>query len=218
MKNKEYSESIERIWKKYQPLNIELAELQPLCYTDVPRSGLLIIGLNPSFSPQADKTPFLGKCHPEQSSNIIMQAKNDKIGYHTALKKFVGETDNFSNDKEFVWGHIDLFFFRKKDSGFVKEQRKIKEHEGFYNEQMDLTKEMTLSRTPKVILVNNAYASYLIFRHWMNEDEDLFDDTIGTYRFNGIPIFFSGMLSGQRALDIHNRKRLAWQISNFLKK
>lgn len=216
MEDKEYANTIEGIWKKYQPMNIKLAELQPLCYTEVPKSGLLIIGLNPAFNPDADKTPFLGKCHPEQSSNLKMQAKNDKIGYHTALKKFVTQINGSSDKKELAWGHIDLFFFRWRDSGFVKKQRKIKEHEAFYNEQIELTKKMTLSRTPKVIMVNNAYSSYLIFRHWMNEDESLFDEKIGTYRFNGIPIFFSGMLSGQRALDIHNRKRMAWQISTCL--
>lgn len=211
----EYTKAIENIWRKYQSLNIDLAKLQPLCYTELPKFGLLIIGLNPSINPKVDTTPFLDKFYPEESSNKIMQSKKDGIGYHKALKSFAVEVQGFLENKNFEWGHIDLFFFRKRDSKFVKKQRKIKKHEAFYNDQIELTRKMTISQRPKVIVVNNAYASYLIFKYWMEEDESLFNRDIGTYRFNGIPIFFSSMLSSG-VLDRGSRKRLAWQVASHL--
>lgn len=43
-----------------------------------------------------------------------------------------------------------------------------------------------------------------------------FDPSIGTYRIEidgfKTPIIFSGMLSGQRALDLGSLERLKWQI------
>ena len=52
-----------------------------------------------------------------------------------------------------------------------------------------------------------------------------FDDTIGTYRIINNPdfkdtiVFFSGMLTGQRALDNGSFERLKWHLNKvkFLK-
>ena len=50
-----------------------------------------------------------------------------------------------------------------------------------------------------------------------------FDKTIGTYVVNepkelkGTKIFFTSMLSGQRALDLGTRERLVWHIAEVLK-
>jgi hypothetical protein len=63
-------------------------------------------------------------------------------------------------------------------------------------------------------LVNNAYASDKIK---INKQQQLsFSKLFGTYKINlgdkQIPIFFSGMLGGQRALDKGSSERLQWHI------
>ena len=44
----------------------------------------------------------------------------------------------------------------------------------------------------------------------------VFNDDIGTYLWNNTPVFFSSMLSGQRALDIGSMERLKWQVKRAL--
>ena len=50
---------------------------------------------------------------------------------------------------------------------------------------------------------------------WMDY-EFIFDDKIGTYRWEGKPVFFSSMLSGQRALDKGSLERLQWHVKRTL--
>jgi len=51
-----------------------------------------------------------------------------------------------------------------------------------------------------------------------------FDDEIGTYRIikndklKHTPVFFTSMLTGQRALDLGSYERLIWHILFVLKK
>lgn len=62
----------------------------------------------------------------------------------------------------------------------------------------------------------------------MDELRFLFDDKIGTHRITGnkefetvlkgTPVFFTSMLTGQRALDNGSFERLGWHINKVKKK
>jgi len=213
MTDLEYVKKIETIWNEYQNQDVYLAQRQPLCYTDVPKNGLLIIGLNPSLVSKTKFEDLPVNNSPVQVSNNHIKEDEKVHKYHDGLKRLVKQVEKFSNKNSIIWGHLDLFFFRYTTSSFVKAQMKIKGQSEFYKKQINLTKEITQARKPKVILVSNAYSSDLIFNFWMDNDKTLFDASIGTYRFNGIPIFFSRMLSGQAAIDKGGRERLGWHIA-----
>lgn len=94
--------------------------------------------------------------------------------------------------------------------------------ENFCKKQFDLSLKIIDQAEPCVIVVCNAYASGWVKEH-LELDTLHFDDEIGTYRYSegglkDVPIFFSSMLSGQRALDVYSRERLVWQIKRCLKK
>ncbi len=87
-----------------------------------------------------------------------------------------------------------------------------------------ISKDIIELATPRIIVVNNAYA-----RKWMTEKdfnihcyESKFDDNIGTHRIvkndklNGTPVFFTSMLTGQRALDLGSYERLKWHLKFVL--
>lgn len=98
---------------------------------------------------------------------------------------------------------------------------KDRSFENFCKKQFELFLKIMRQAEPCVIVVCNAYASGWM-KKTLKSDTLHFDDTIGTYRIsmedmNNVPIFFSSMLSGQRALDIFSRERLVWQIKHYLK-
>ena len=73
--------------------------------------------------------------------------------------------------------------------------------------------------SPRVIVVFNALASKIIQEkqnigknNW--NDEKGYDEIV--IKGNKVPIFFSGMLTGQRALDDGSYKRLEWHIRRSL--
>lgn len=75
---------------------------------------------------------------------------------------------------------------------------------------------------PKVIIVSNAYARDLLIGEY--QIRTVFDKNIGThkivnnYDLEGTPVFFTSMLTGQRALDNGSYDRLVWHINYVLEK
>lgn len=115
--------------------------------------------------------------------------------------------------------HIDIFGWHRTKQKEVKNLA-TKTHVKFFNNQFKLFCELLNSATGvKVVLFNNAFASSYFAENCRNFgitlDDSQFDqkgyDMIMTPRLSA-PIFFSGMLSGQRALDIGSLRRLKWQM------
>ncbi len=76
---------------------------------------------------------------------------------------------------------------------------------------------------PKIIVVDNTLARTFLGKDKVGEVdiwldyEFKFDEEIGTYLWNNIPVFFTSMLTGQRALDNGSFERLKWQVKRALK-
>ena len=69
---------------------------------------------------------------------------------------------------------------------------------------------------PKIVIVANAFASDI----FQQEFRCVFDDRFGCHFFKinekKIPVLFTSMLTGQRALDKGSFLRLKWQIRMIL--
>jgi len=177
-------------------------------------AALLFVGMNPSES--KDKSELSENSYPvNQSGNT-----------HPFFKAY----EKFALDCcAGTWSHIDLFYFRKteqKDIGSILEK---KEGAGFLYEQLLITRDRIIAAQPKLIVVANAGAAGFMGRdkrtepnipanqrnEWMNLDF-YWSQELGAYLWNDVPVFFSSMLSGQRALDKGSYELLAWQVSNVL--
>ncbi|MFZ1291236.1 MAG: hypothetical protein WAR79_14160 [Melioribacteraceae bacterium] len=88
----------------------------------------------------------------------------------------------------------------------------MKDFPVLFKKQLDAVIEFIESLNPKIILVINDKASEIYKDSVLFKTS--FDIELGTYKHPklGIPVFLSGMLSGQRALDNHSNERLIWQI------
>lgn len=159
---------------------------------------LLFIGLNPSYSTKRNVAHQIIDYY-EQPSNQV----NPYKPYYNAIKELAAKV-------EMEWTHWDLLYVRETKQEFVKLFA-----DPFTKQQVNLSIEIIKQSTPHIIVVNNAYATWLL----KNSLNFIFDNSIGTYRFSPgndsiseVPIFFCSMLSGQRAMDLGSKERLAWHI------
>ena len=193
-----YGDRLAELLKRYSAKNEPLARSGFLLFENLEENALLFIGINPS-----------------EVKNIEEYSIKEENGIYWAKEAFKNEYpfylpfDNLAYGMK--WSHLDIYFSCKKS------QKDLEEMDGnkFLAEQFNISKKIIQKLAPKIIVVGNAYASRLMQENFTCK----FDDKIGTYRikeFNNIPIFFSGMFTGARALDVGSRDRLVWHI-NFVK-
>lgn len=180
----------------------------------IQKNSILFIGINPSYT---DNMPIKNVSYYD-----LKQKGNDYPQYFSKfeyISEVVGEK----------WSHLDLLFFRETQQGAIDEI--INEQNGlqFIWEQLQVSKKIIEESSPKVIVVCNTKARQFLGKDksinknlWLDYDFQ-FDEEIGTYRLisaipklNNVPVFFTSMLTGQRALDNGSFERLVWHIKQVI--
>lgn len=194
----EYGQKLEALLKKYKDRGEPLAKKGFYLYNEREKQRTLFIGMNPS-----DEVRGYGLV----CTNGIYwySGPKHKIPYYNRLFDLVPEgLESF-----------DLFFTIGTAQKIL--EKEIKQKNAFLTEQFAISTEIIPKLEPKMVIVCNAYASRLLKEAFL----PVFDDAIGTYRikkWNNVPVFFSGMLSGQGQVDIGSRERLKWHIGFVEKK
>jgi hypothetical protein len=163
-------------------------------------------------------------------------------GYQSYFKIFeeISSRIEKRNEDYFSWTHYDVLPFRE-----VNQKKITKFLNKSINDQINkiienfikLSKEIIEKSDPKIIIVSNAYVRSLFgyYDDDINNKKNIsiipkmfvtkFDDKFGTHKIDdknspldGKFVFFTSMLSGQRALDIGSRDRLIWHINHCLNK
>ena len=188
---------------------------------DEQESDILFVGINPSYMGGDNDTHFF---FDRTSDNA----------YFRALERMRDDID-----KSLKWTHIDILVFKETNQKYIDELFKKPNGVNFIFEQIKIAKERLAHIKPKVILVANTKARQFMgkdrieFKDKGRSDENVwmglnfeFDDELGCdvirksdetpEALEGTPVFFSSMLSGQRALDRGSRERLVWQIKRIL--
>ncbi len=225
---REYEKEILDIWEKYKELSF-LTEPRreyrkyPLLPEKVKTNTILFVGINPSFREGTmikEKIEFYH--HKKNEEKDIQYFEKFK-----EVARYCNELDN--------WEHIDLLFLRETKQKFIDELTFQPKGVEFIEKQLDISFRIIKRINPKIIIVPDALASEFfgkkkskhkdfdkIWQGYNLDFENDFDEEIGTYKISmnnrEIPIIFSGMLSGQRALDIATLERLKWQIKMILGK
>jgi hypothetical protein len=227
-----YSELIET-WSKYHPS--DLPKRVPLFPPELKINTLVFIGLNPSFNVptlkklthdligETDMSYFAwngGKDIQNKILTLIEIAKRAKKEYSTYYGVFniIGRSLGLLNNE---WEHIDLFSFRKTHQKTVKKVIKATTYAKmsiFAQRQLDMFQTLLRLSKPKIIVVNNAFGSKIYKDNFLRTQElsdyGWYWSQVGD---RNIPTFLTGMLSGQRALDLFSRERLIWQLKKALK-
>ncbi len=169
-------------------------------------------------------------------NELIDFEKVAKSRYNKYFKK-LKEISKYVFGDENKWEHIDLFFYRttsqddlKKCINYKEKMSKSKIQSVSLNEfgkdQLEISLGLIDMIEPKVIVVANALSSKIIMYYDAANKKIKIDDSNfekeGFHRVelsNGkIPILFTSMLSGQRALDLESLRRLKWQIKKAVGK
>ena len=211
-----------KIWNDYS--NANFAEILERGFVfqydkDEINHDLLFIGINPAYK--------LGDPSVKES-----YSKYIDFPYFKAFNSIISRLDVDYN-RDVTWTHIDLFVFRETNQKYI-ETNLLKSNEGisFLVKQLELAKKRIEFLNPKIIIVSNALARLFFgkdFNKYGNNEnkwmgyEFIFDTKIGTDKIISIssldntPVFFTSMLSGQRAIDNGSKDRLIWHLNEILK-
>jgi hypothetical protein len=197
-----YEEKIKNLFESYKSQDPELQEIinRKYVYSQFHTGRkVLFIGLNPSFrETQAKKEEYYKS----------FDATNNNDRY---FRRFPLLVEN-KND----WTFLDLLYIRETRQRNI--ENFYKREPDFIKQQLEISKEIIKKINPEIIVVCDTFARDLFKSDTMNFEFE-FDDTIGTYRIINNPdfkdtiVFFSGMLTGQRALDNGSFERLKWHLN-----
>lgn len=225
---KHYRQAITNIWEKYKHLPVldkpgcEYRK-SPLAPASIKRNVLLFVGINPSYG----KGAINNEIEPEIAFYTLDTHRDNDIPYFKQFKKLAEHCNT-------EWDHLDLLFIRETNQKVIEDLTYDTEGIRFIEEQLKISFEILKNLEPKAIVVANAFASEFFGKKkdkhaklekiWQGYSFDFntdFDSEIGTYTIplNGkrVPIFFSGMLSGQRALDLGSLERLMWGVKRVIR-
>jgi len=213
-------------WPRWPALYDELIE----------NPDVLYVGLNPSFYKDQMKQRLQEYMEPLELDDLRWTGHDEDV--HDFLKwerKYAKESysyftpmRNFGIDHDLMWEHIDIFVTRVTsqnkldDSIGVEAYTEGKHQHAFLKRQLDLFFSLLNELAPDVVVVENALArDFLKGTRLKNTTYDLtpeenVDPESGYQTIelkDETPIFFSGMLSGRRALDIGSRQRLHWHVA-----
>ena len=197
-----YEEKIKNLFESHKSQDPELQEIinRKYVYSQFHTGRkVLFIGLNPSFNEKRAKKE-------EYYKSFDATNNNDRY-----FRRFPLLVEN-KND----WTFLDLLYIRETRQRNI--ENFYKREPDFIKQQLEISKEIIKKINPEIIVVCDTFARNLLKSNMMNFEFE-FDDTIGTYRIINNPdfkdtiVFFSGMLTGQRALDNGSFERLKWHLN-----
>ena len=239
------NERIWKIWDKHSALTDGLNRA-PLIYPEMNRAGFLCVGMNPSFSEGESKLNTSSKLFNDITRNKFYSIETAKqFGESWNFEELDQQAYSFNNHpyhklyKKIIdlileplcvdFQHVDLFPIRETSQKLIlsllqKEKTNKKNYPNLNELGKDLLNvfiEMLNFISPDYLMINNAEVSHILLSHFGVHREKGLDQERGCYYFDisgkQVPVFCSGMLSGQRALDVYSRERLFWHIKSFIK-
>ena len=225
--SEKYNERIAALWARMFQQAIAIQErptirMLPPCLC-IPQSNpdVCVVGMNPSHSAK-----YLGhqkslameelvKLNPDARKKLMKEQieAHKHHPYFTAIKRFISSIDN-----NLAVSFYDLFPIRHTQQSELLQFLDNPINTTLLNELNNATFDFFQETESRMILICNAEASRR-FRTIMSsvltptncKAEDRLKILHGS-----IPVFYSSMLSGQRALDEFSRERLASSIRQFI--
>ena len=163
---------------------------------------VLFVGMNPSF----------------QESDSIHNGPQSKSypRYFNRIKE-ITEKVNKELNTSYPFAHQDLFFVRHSSQAEVLEMKKVLQE--FFDAQLSISKKLIENAKPVLIVVANASACSVFKVLFENQQ---WNDDLGAYKVmigeSYVPVLYTGMITGQRALDNGSYESLIWHICYILKK
>lgn len=201
--------------------------LWPAQYPAQHEAAPLFVGMNPSYTSKNEgllrvRAPYKADLDTESRILSVMDHESAALGrngqrMYPYFKKF---SEVIGSAK---WNHVDLIAVRHRNQNELKGALGITDDgcvdDKFTSAQLDLALQIIDALSPRVVIVVNALASTVLCRQLRLDSS--WDPDAGFFRHRvggrATPWLLSGMLTGQRALDNHSLKRLAWHVGRALR-
>lgn len=188
----------------------------------VAKDSLLFLSMNPSFKDGAWNNGTPSGTNAFYDIPSLNASESNTNSFFQAINKFYDELGQGSIIKIPPLAHHDLLFVRETSQETVLKLRNSNKQ--FFGDQLSISKAIIEASEPKIIIVINAGARKL-FEDLFKDSQcsSPFDESLGAYMYDignketKTPVLFSGMLSGQRALDLGSRESLKWHIRHILR-
>lgn len=207
-----FKQKIEDLWANNTIRDDNILQRGFLAPRILEKNSILFLGINPSYTKNSSTNDYKNKFYEPQTES--------KATFYKKMR-------DLTLDLNIGWCHLDILFIRETLQKNVHMLLKEVKYRKFFEKHLEITKRIIEYSHPEVIVVSNALTRDLMGHHdnyklGMRFDFE-FDESIGTERIitkgnvlENTPIFFTSMLSGQRALDIGSFKRLKWHIGNVI--
>lgn len=228
----EFQHEIDAHWRKEAFSEIEVIKRGYGVHAEIIKDAILFIGINPSFTKNSEVGNYFIKIEQDGKSSKLHSdgtySERDKP--YSYFKKFIEITKELNKSnaiRDLKWTHVDLLFHRETEQKLIsvlKKDKKIPNGAAFINGQFEIAKKIIAKSEPKVIVVSNSKARDFLKNGGKNKlgFDFEFDSKLGTEiivnhpTLEGVPVFFTSMLTGQRALDLGSYERLIWHIKYVL--
>lgn len=186
------------------------------------KGAIAFLGIGASWgSGKQDTVNLVDKVHYETERG------RKKFEYYKPMEKMAKDTGFIGENDEGCFSNIDLTMLRETSQTAILPFYKA--DLPFMREQFLIALDMLQDAKPRVIVASNALVRKIIkqekeLKTFQTEMVTDFNSDIGTEMIRkpealeGIPIFFSSMLSGPGVLDNGSKDRLVWHINFVLKK
>lgn len=196
--------------------------LYPLLYNQFLQDRILFIGMNPSFSGKGFDTVakrlfqneivlytdldwekyFRWNNHSTFDPNVALKIDNASRNIYSHYFSKFGEISEFVYGDDSRWEHLDLFFMRMTSQSRMLEI--LNKDKDFEKKQLELSLSLIQLIKPTIIIIANAGAAAKLDEYGLMTEES--DTSFHRYLkgvpgAEGIPLLYTSMLTGQRALD-----------------
>lgn len=218
------------LWNRFFPSAATV--YAPMQYRAPQPGSLVFVGMNPSFSSKGWRSLVRRSTMPELDPHAFFQWPSPQdfdVRLAHKLEALAHENYPFfaphralAQALETSWEHFDIFAYRETEQAKMRTLALLPgdkiELTDFGLAQFALFEELLQLSRPAAVIVVNALASQV----YLTKRSPVFDSSVGFYRDSisksEFPVFFSGMLTGARALDRFSKDRLFWQVANAIGK
>jgi hypothetical protein len=219
----------------------------PMIYDELSKSDILFVGVNPSFIDTDKSLHFVKiNCMKNDSTAYLSNLKKSNfealfydLDSVNSNIKTLGDIhkvfrQNYSYFKKFnhiadqlnvTIEHLDLLPVRETSQKLVV--KLLSQNQEFTNACFDIFLSALKQISPKAIIIENSFIRDLLINSSHPEIRNYFpsydfksfkSSDVGTpINKYGMAVYYTSMLTGQRAIDLGSYNRLIWSLNKFLK-
>lgn len=198
--------------------------LWPMQHADMHEGRVVFIGMNPSHN--ADDSADTDFLRIADSNELRDTGRVDQVVARDVRVMGLGTSAQhryFAKFGELVghepWHHVDLYAVRHTEQDTLVEAIN-RSSCPFFDAQADAAERLVTDLHPRLVIVANARASHILRMRLKSRLEWTPEEGIHLCSQAGssVPWMFTGMLTGQRALDTHSFERLQWHVARTMKR